>query len=76
MIERSRLFCRKEMINSTIESTVSRMQTVIELGRILRDRKTMPVKVRIPHKESALPSMKKIPPRRISQMNNQDLTQV
>jgi len=39
---------KTELINSTIESTVGRMQTVIELGRILRDRKTMPVKYPLP----------------------------
>ena len=33
------------MIDTTIEVAVARMQTVIELGRVIRDRKTMPAKV-------------------------------
>ena len=36
---------REEMIVTEIEVAVSRMQTVIELGRVIRDRKTMPAKV-------------------------------
>lgn len=39
--------CRK-LINQDIEKAVSCMQTVIELGRIVRDRKTMPVKYPLP----------------------------
>ena len=31
-------------IDSGIESAVARMQTVIELGRVIRDRNTMPIK--------------------------------
>lgn len=33
------------LVEEEIESSVSKMQTVIELGRIIRDRKTIPVKV-------------------------------
>ena len=36
---------REELIDTTIESAVSRMQSVIELGRVCRDRRTLPVKV-------------------------------
>lgn len=36
---------REDLIHTEIESAVSHMQTVIELGRVIRDRKTLPVKV-------------------------------
>lgn len=35
---------RESLIDKRIESAVSQMQSVIELGRVIRDRKTMPVK--------------------------------
>ncbi|KAM4722099.1 isoleucine--tRNA ligase, cytoplasmic [Rhinophrynus dorsalis] len=35
---------RENLIDKRIESAVSRMQSVIELGRVIRDRKTLPVK--------------------------------
>ncbi|KAL1435963.1 hypothetical protein MTO96_010725 [Rhipicephalus appendiculatus] len=35
---------RNELIEEVVERSVSRMQTVIELGRIVRDRKTLPLK--------------------------------
>uniref|UniRef100_A0AAY4CF91 Isoleucine--tRNA ligase, cytoplasmic n=1 Tax=Denticeps clupeoides TaxID=299321 RepID=A0AAY4CF91_9TELE len=35
---------REALIDKRIESAVSRMQSVIELGRVIRDRKTLPVK--------------------------------
>uniref|UniRef100_A0A6I8SQG0 Isoleucine--tRNA ligase, cytoplasmic n=1 Tax=Xenopus tropicalis TaxID=8364 RepID=A0A6I8SQG0_XENTR len=35
---------REDLIDKKIESAVSRMQSVIELGRVIRDRKTLPVK--------------------------------
>jgi hypothetical protein len=34
------------LIDIKIENAVSRMQVVIELGRVLRDRRTLPIKVR------------------------------
>jgi isoleucyl-tRNA synthetase len=34
------------LIDVKIENAVSRMQVVIELGRVLRDRRTLPIKVR------------------------------
>jgi hypothetical protein len=34
------------LIDIKIENAVSRMQMVIELGRVLRDRRTLPIKVR------------------------------
>lgn len=37
---------KKEYFNADIERAVSRMQTVIELGRNIRDQKTLPIKVR------------------------------
>lgn len=38
-------FFRTEFIHEEVERSVSRMQTVIELGRVARDRKTLPIKV-------------------------------
>ncbi|XP_053324979.1 isoleucine--tRNA ligase, cytoplasmic [Spea bombifrons] len=35
---------RENLIDKKIESAVSRMQSIIELGRVIRDRKTMPIK--------------------------------
>lgn len=35
---------RESLIDQRIESAVSRMQSVIELGRVIRDRKTLPIK--------------------------------
>lgn len=40
------LTSRESLIDKCIESAVSQMQSVIELGRVIRDRKTLPVKVR------------------------------
>ena len=37
-------FDREDLIDSKIERAVSRMQSVIELGRYLRDRNTIPSK--------------------------------
>lgn len=39
------LLFRESLIDKRIESAVSQMQSVIELGRVIRDRKTMPIKV-------------------------------
>lgn len=36
---------RHTLIDEAIERSVSKMQSVIELGRVLRDRKTIPIKV-------------------------------
>ncbi|GLH15974.1 Isoleucine--tRNA ligase [Gryllus bimaculatus] len=36
------------LIDKNIEQAVSRMQTVIDLGRIIRDRKTLPIKYPLP----------------------------
>ena len=41
------LLNRKKLIDSKIENAVSKMQVVIELGRILRDRRTLPIKVHL-----------------------------
>ncbi|XP_044517790.1 isoleucine--tRNA ligase, cytoplasmic isoform X4 [Gracilinanus agilis] len=35
---------RKDLIDQKTENAVSRMQSVIELGRVIRDRKTIPIK--------------------------------
>lgn len=37
-----------ELVDTNIERAVQRMQTVIELGRVLRDRKTIPIKYPLP----------------------------
>ena len=42
------LVFRKDLIHLDVESSVSRMQTVIELGRVARDRKTLPLKYPLP----------------------------
>ena len=34
----------ESLIDSGIEAAVAKMQTVIELGRVIRDRNTMPIK--------------------------------
>jgi len=39
---------KKELIHLDVERSVSRMQTVIELGRVARDRKTLPLKYPLP----------------------------
>ena len=36
---------REELIDTEIERAVSRLQSVIELGRVSRDKRTLPVKV-------------------------------
>ena len=38
------LLSRESLIDLTIETAVSRMQTVVELGRVIRDRRTLPMK--------------------------------
>lgn len=38
----------KNLINKDIERAVARMQSVIELGRVIRDRKTIPIKYPLP----------------------------
>merc|ERR1712106_288855 len=39
---------KENLIDEGIERAVSRMQAVVDLGRILRDRKTMPIKYPLP----------------------------
>ncbi|KAG8225441.1 hypothetical protein J437_LFUL004441 [Ladona fulva] len=39
---------RNELFNTDIERSVSRMQSVVELGRVIRDRKTIPIKYPLP----------------------------
>lgn len=39
---------KMDLIDTDIERAVQRMQTVIELGRVLRDRKTIPIKYPLP----------------------------
>ena len=39
---------RKDLIDVDIERAVARMQSVVDLGRVLRDRKTMPIKYPLP----------------------------
>ncbi|XP_066590037.1 isoleucine--tRNA ligase, cytoplasmic [Prorops nasuta] len=39
---------RQELINEKIENAISHLQTIIEVGRILRDRKNIPIKYPLP----------------------------
>ncbi|CAH0587986.1 unnamed protein product [Chrysodeixis includens] len=39
---------RLDLVNTDIERAVQRMQSVIELGRVVRDRKTVPIKYPLP----------------------------
>ena len=39
---------REDLINEDIERSVGRMQRVVELGRVIRDRETMPLKYPLP----------------------------
>jgi len=39
---------RSDLIHEDIERAVARMQSVVDLGRVLRDRKTMPIKYPLP----------------------------
>lgn len=39
---------KEELVDKDIERAVQRMQTVIELGRVVRDRKTVPIKYPLP----------------------------
>lgn len=39
---------KKHLVDRNIERAVQRMQTVIELGRVVRDRKTVPIKYPLP----------------------------
>lgn len=36
--------CNKKLIRGDIEKSVSLMQSIVELGRVMRDRRTLPVK--------------------------------
>ncbi|CAB4040221.1 isoleucine--tRNA ligase, cytoplasmic, partial [Paramuricea clavata] len=38
----------EDLIHKDIENAVSHMQSVIELGRVVRDRKTLPIKYPLP----------------------------
>ena len=48
---------REDLIDKDIEVTVSRMQSVIELGRYIRDRAVIPIKVRICPSPFSSPSL-------------------
>lgn len=37
---------REHLIDKNIEKSVSNMQNIIEMGRVMRDRKTIPIKVK------------------------------
>ena len=39
---------REELIHEEVERAVARMQAIVDLGRVLRDRKTMPIKYPLP----------------------------
>lgn len=39
------MFFREALIDTKIERAVANMQSVVELGRVVRDRNTLPIKV-------------------------------
>lgn len=41
------ILSREHLIDTNIEKSVSTMQNIIEMGRVMRDRKTIPVKVSV-----------------------------
>ncbi|XP_070594706.1 isoleucine--tRNA ligase, cytoplasmic [Erythrolamprus reginae] len=71
---------REDLIDKNIESAVSRMQSVIELGRVIRDRKTIPVKyplkeVVIIHQDSqALEDIKSLEKYILEELNVREVT--
>ncbi|XP_063072140.1 isoleucine--tRNA ligase, cytoplasmic [Engraulis encrasicolus] len=71
---------RESLIDKRIESAVSQMQSVIELGRVIRDRKTMPVKyplkeVVVIHQDSeALQDIKSLQKYILEELNVRQLT--
>lgn len=66
-------------IKQDVELSVSRMQNVIELGRVLRDRKTMPIKYPVPsviviHKnEQYLEDIQSLEPFILGELNAREL---
>lgn len=66
-------------IQTTVEVAVNRMQNVIELGRVLRDRKTMPIKYPVPsviviHKnEQYLEDIQALKPFVLGELNAREL---
>lgn len=70
----------RRYIQTTVETAVSRMQNVIELGRVMRDRKTMPVKYPVPeviviHKtEQYLKDIQSLQPFILGELNARKLT--
>ena len=71
---------RKDLIHVDIERAVSRMQTVVDLGRVLRDRKTMPIKYPLPevvviHKdEECLSDLRSLERYILEELNVRELT--
>lgn len=70
----------KKRINIAIERAVSRMQAVIELGRVMRDRRTMPIKYPLPElivvhqSEEYLQDIKSLESFILSEMNVRKVT--
>nr|XP_056709456.1 isoleucine--tRNA ligase, cytoplasmic [Euleptes europaea] len=71
---------RENLIDKSIESAVSRMQSVIELGRVIRDRKTIPVKyplkevVVIHHDPQALEDIRSLEKYILEELNVRQVT--
>ncbi|XP_054831698.1 isoleucine--tRNA ligase, cytoplasmic isoform X1 [Eublepharis macularius] len=71
---------REDLIDKNIESAVSRMQSVIELGRVIRDRKTIPVKyplkevVVIHHDPQALEDIRSLEKYILEELNVRQVT--
>lgn len=70
----------RQIIDETIERSVARMQSVIELGRVIRDRKTIPVKYPLPevvvvHQDPQyISDVKTLEPYILSELNVRKLT--
>ncbi|XP_060095862.1 isoleucine--tRNA ligase, cytoplasmic [Heteronotia binoei] len=71
---------REDLIDKNIENSVSRMQSVIELGRVIRDRKTIPVKyplkevVVIHHDPQALEDIRSLEKYILEELNVRQVT--
>lgn len=72
--------CNRNFIRSDIEKSVSLMQSVIELGRVMRDRRTLPIKypvsdIIVIHKdEDSLSAIKSLETFILSELNVRKLT--
>lgn len=72
--------CNKQLIRTDIERSVALMQSVVDLGRVMRDRRTLPVKypvseIIVIHKDPAsLAAISKLQDFILSELNVRKLT--